>query len=570
VVKIARPSDLGLPDNFKDWRPGQLETIEAIAESNKNFYLLDAPTGSGKSIIGVGCWKRMADQYDVLDRMSDDEDAPRRQCVYITRTIQLQNQLIQEFPGMAKTMKGRSNYHCLLTPDKTSQAVMKVITGDGTANKETLTADQCRGSKNCPSSEECPYLVAKKAAIRSPLVVLNTAYFLAEANGPGQFSKARWLIVDEVDSLESELMNFVHLSVSGKQCVQYGIQSPEYCSNIHEWKSWADINIVKLRLTWNEMEKDLSLKDPNTWTNIEIKMQKQLTQLGNFIEKLQQFTQIVDDDWIIRKEDEKTTESYLRSRSTTRWTLKPVSVARYAYQYLWRHCQRTIGMSGTILDPAILAHDLGIEDYEYKRLDSPFPIENRPIYYEPVGRLNHANMEVTLPLLARKVQTIMETYPEDRILVHTTSYRVRDFLYANLPRARLMTHNSEDREDALEIFKNGNLPKVMLSPSFDRGVDLPAARFAKQVVIVCKIPYPDLSDPQVKARLEMPGGEKWYVIRTAQTLLQMTGRMTRNKNDFTDIYILDGSFMTLLQKTRGSLYKWWTDAIRWAGHPKKL
>jgi Rad3-related DNA helicase len=110
----------------------------------------------------------------------------------------------------------------------------------------------------------------------------------------------------------------------------------------------------------------------------------------------------------------------------------------------------------------------------------------------------------------------------------------------------------------------------MLSPSFDRGVDLPAARFAKQVVIVCKIPYPDLSDPQVKARLEMPGGEKWYVIRTAQTLLQMTGRMTRNKNDFTDIYILDGSFMTLLQKTRGSLYKWWTDAIRWAGHPKKL
>jgi Rad3-related DNA helicase len=556
---------------FKVERTKKEEDYYGFELNKDGLYLLDDFTithNSGKTVISIGSWKKMADPYDVLDRMDNGEDKPKRQCVYITRTKQLQTQIMNEFPGMAQTMKGRSNYRCLLTPGKNSQAVMKVMTGTGTANKEPLTADQCRGSSNCSQKDVCPYLLAKKRAVRSPLVVLNTAYFLAEANGPGQFSGARWLIVDEVDSLESELMNFVHLSVSDKQCTQYGIQSPVQCSNIHEWKSWADISLVKLRLTWQQMNLDLSCKDPNAWTNVEIKQQKQLTQLGNFIEKSQQFTQIVDDSWIIKQDDDKDADTGLRRRSQ-KWILKPATVSKYAYQYLWRHGQRSLGMSGTILDPKILAKDLGIGDYDYMRLDSPFPVENRPIYYEPVGRLNHSNMDASLPLLARKVQTIMDTYPEDRILVHTTSYRIRDFLYASLPRARLMTHNSDDREDALEIFKNGNLPKVMLSPSFDRGVDLPSARFAKQVVIVCKIPYPDLSDPQIKARLELPDGEQWYNIKTAQTLLQMTGRMTRSKTDFTDTYILDGAFMGLLQRTRGVLYKWWTDAIKWGGKPKK-
>ncbi|GAJ16294.1 unnamed protein product, partial [marine sediment metagenome] len=53
------------------------------------------------------------------------------------------------------------------------------------------------------------------------------------------------------------------------------------------------------------------------------------------------------------------------------------------------------------------------------------------------------------------------------------SYRLRDFLVKNLEQGKLITHTKWNREDKLEEFKDSPEPLVMLSPSFDRGVDLP-------------------------------------------------------------------------------------------------
>ena len=47
------PQELELPKKFKSWRGQQEEVIEQVVLSNKNLYLLDAPTGSGKSLIGI-------------------------------------------------------------------------------------------------------------------------------------------------------------------------------------------------------------------------------------------------------------------------------------------------------------------------------------------------------------------------------------------------------------------------------------------------------------------------------------------------------------------------------------
>jgi len=122
-----------------------------------------------------------------------------------------------------------------------------------------------------------------------------------------------------------------------------------------------------------------------------------------------------------------------------------------------------------------------------------------------------------------------------------------------------MTHDSDDREDKLREFKAALGPKVMISPSFDRGVDLPHE--ACRCVIICKVPYLNLSDDQTKARMEFPDGQRWYNLKAAQSIVQMSGRAVRSQDDFCDTWILDRQFGSLLARTRHVIPKWWQDAI---------
>ena len=82
-------------NNFKDrpWREYQEEAIEFVLESTKPIVVIDAPTGSGKGLIGM-CAGASFDEF-----------------VYLVSSKQLQSQLHQDFPEV-EIMKGRNNYAC--------------------------------------------------------------------------------------------------------------------------------------------------------------------------------------------------------------------------------------------------------------------------------------------------------------------------------------------------------------------------------------------------------------------------------------------------------------------------
>ena len=48
------PTDLGLPAKFTAWRRDQWDGIDRIISSTKRFVVICAPTGSGKTGIGLG------------------------------------------------------------------------------------------------------------------------------------------------------------------------------------------------------------------------------------------------------------------------------------------------------------------------------------------------------------------------------------------------------------------------------------------------------------------------------------------------------------------------------------
>ena len=53
-MKQLTPQMLGLPVKFQTWHDGQARLVKEIVNSDAYVYLLDAPAGTGKSIIGIG------------------------------------------------------------------------------------------------------------------------------------------------------------------------------------------------------------------------------------------------------------------------------------------------------------------------------------------------------------------------------------------------------------------------------------------------------------------------------------------------------------------------------------
>lgn len=512
-----KPSDLGLPKRFEVFRLRQLETAAKIATSAKFAFLLDAPTGVGKSLIAATVQRLM-----------------EKNICYVVTTKQLQDQLMHDFP-YARTVKGRNNYKCLKHPSLYPD----------------ISAEECNHTEAKPCSEHgsCPYILAKRAARGAPIAVLNTAYFLNEVNFVGMFSDYDLLVVDEFDTAEDQLMSFTELVITQRQLQRLDVPPPKYKTKFESWVEWANatLSITSKELAALEAVSD----DKSTWTPEDLAVLRRKKDLGRLVSKLRFFVKEVDKNWVWYPGED-------------RWSFKPVWVGKYAPGVLWKHAKKVLGMSATILDPRQVSANTGLlyEDrkYDYMQMPSPFPKEHRPVYIDPIANVTNKTMDVALPMLAKAIQSILDKHPDEKILIHTVSYKVRDYLTRKLASERFITHAIKDRASVLEAFKKSAKPLVLISPSMGRGVDLPDEEC--RVVIIAKCPYPDLGDPQIARRVHASkDGENWYIHKTVSSIIQMAGRGVRSETDYASTYILDSQFGRIYREYQAMFPVWFREAV---------
>ena len=227
---IPKLSELGLPEEFKEWRPEQVELLEAALEHEVT--LAEAPPGVGKTVVGVGLQKVLGTPV-----------------IYITPNKSLQYQLCKTIP-YARMVMGRSNYSCLLYSGR--------------------TAESCDNSKGDPCSyiDDCDYINARAAAEASPLAVLNSTYYLYAANYGKRF-RGGVLIVDEVDLLEKAILNFVNVQLSERSLLKIemmgGVVAP-LSDDVALWRSWATDTIAILR------KAKMSKEDEAYWSRLSMKL----------------------------------------------------------------------------------------------------------------------------------------------------------------------------------------------------------------------------------------------------------------------------------------------------------
>jgi ATP-dependent DNA helicase DinG len=567
----ASPTDYGLPDWVTDIREPQRQAVDEILNAYREgarVVFLDGPTGSGKTLIAE------------LVRLS----LVRSKGLYIATTRALQDQFAKDFT-YARVLKGRSNYPTLDAPELFDDRFHPLSAADCLTSVELLPA--CDGCPKVPSLERephcfnchpfdrCPYQVARTEALEGQLAVTNTAYFITEANGPGRFSDASGagnpdpfslVVVDEADTLEQQLMSFVDIEVSATNVRRWNLGQPVKVSVAQSWHEWVVEAVRKMKSTVAGLDTAARANPSDRKRITELKRARGL--LGNLMRLDEAFNEPeTHPAWVYDP----------KQHHDGKVVFRPVTVEDYGAKCLWEHAGHWLLMSASLISTQEMAESTGLtlmDGWSWRTVSMPsnFPVENRPVRIIPGPAVSARTREESEPVIAELVAEVGRLHPEDRILVHTVSYRLAEVFFDCLRRdaelrGRLVQYSSGKEKDAALSWYINTPGAIMLAPSLDRGTDLPEDLCRVQVI--AKVPFLFL-DAQTSARLYGTGqaGQLWYDVATIRTLVQMTGRGIRSETDHAETFILDGQFMKLWNKRRMMFPAWWREAVDFSGTPE--
>lgn len=513
-------------------RPEQEQAIEAalkaFLENDKKFFILEAGTGVGKSAIGLTLARVLN------ERLSHTEEFARGSYFLTTQRV-LQEQYENDFGhpnGKMTSVYSSKNYQCEYHKKndcRTSQQMLR------TEDKSSRFFKKC--------TADCLYKREKKLFLESPESVTNFPYFIMESTYSGKITPRNFLVVDEAHNAESVLTKFVEISVSQYFCDKVvKCKWPGKITPVAFYKWLRDVYNPKLQkqiLYFEQQLENLGLKSRvKDLAAIALKYDMLKSHSNKLTLFLEDYS---SDNWVMEVgETEK--------RGYVRVTYRAIDVSKYAETYLFRMGRKVLLMSATILNAKGFAKSMGIaeDDYDSISIASPFPVENRPIIHANIGSFSAKVIDFTLPRAKDAVKAILAEHKGEKGIIHCHTYKIANYLKRTVRSKRILTHNSDNRDEILHKHITSKEPTVLLTPSMTEGVDLKgdASRFQ----IIVKVPYPYLGDPIIRKRMNK--NEKWYPMQTAMTIVQAYGRSVRSMDDSAVTYILDSDWKRFYRQNK--------------------
>lgn len=511
----------------------EIATDLARLLSRNRVVFLQAPTGSGKTLIANLTQRKMQ----------------ARRMIYTCTTKSLQDQVVRDF-DYGRVLKGRTNYPTLLGE----------VDELGITSSDYITAADCTwNGEFCAWCDErrpdCPYVMARDYAVNSQMAILNTSYLLTDYHGPQRFTYRELNVIDEADELEHELLNHAELRITPSRMRKLRLDPPEFKTKAATWQSWLTDKAIPAA-------KDYLFGLPSIRNSASIEDIRENKFSEGLLSKLTLVARQMDDSrWVYGgyKEEERNV------------VFQPVFVKDMGERLIWNNGLKFLLMSATILSPDVMATELGIPpgDYEWIEIPSEFPVENRPVYVVPIADMSRNYIETSTPVMGDAIARMLERHPDDRVLVHTVSYKLardlKDHLKrhptapTDLSRRPIFTYTeSREREYILNQYK-ATPGAVLFAPSMSRGIDLPDDLCRVQAI--AKIPFPNLGDERVKARLYSRGGQGWYTAQTIRTIVQSVGRAVRHRGDHAVTYIFDKQFGNVWSGYSNMFPKYFRDAL---------
>lgn len=519
---------------YPEIREAQIKSIDfvldAFLKSKKRFVILEAGTGVGKSAIGYTVAR-------YLDGLPKKEGSKFNNGSYFLTTQKiLQEQYVKDYGSGARKMcsiKSSTNYRCSYNKKNSCAEGQRLL---------KLSDKKSSFFKSCTFN--CKYKKTKEDFINSREGVSNFSYFLAETYYSGKLEPRELLVIDEAHNCDMQLSKFVEMSISERFCAQVlNLKFPIDLSQSKTFNWVKEVYEPKLQLHVSHLESILE-NHSNLRSKLEqfVNLSQKYEMLDKHICKVHRFLEIYQkDNWVMN-----VVESNIQKSKKIEF--KPVCVAPYSEDILFKNGEKILMMSATILDYEGFCETLGIslEDTEFISIPSPFPPENKPIIYSGIGKMSSSHIENTLPKMVVAIKEILNQHKNEKGIIHCNSYKIANFLKNNIKNSRLLIHNSENRDKILDKHRKADRPTVLISPSMSEGVDLKGdlSRFQ----IICKVPYPYLGDKLI--RKKMNKWKWWYSLQTAKTIVQSIGRSIRSKEDYAVTYILDSDWGYFFNKNK--------------------
>jgi Rad3-related DNA helicase len=491
------------PERWENSQQSVFEEVVARFDEGNRIVLLDNPCGGGKSLLA----------YMVHQAVSESS-------YYLVGTKGLQDQ-IERTLGLP-VIKGRANYIPNGVDNPTGHYTEPTCSDCDYDNR----TDMC---SYCTKPAFCPYSSAKELAAMHPLPCANYSYALGEWTSPRSTFRDRQLVIcDESDTIIDQLKSFVSVDISPRMQQRLHLSPPARKTVESAWEEWFDYAIPHISA---ERTKIIGKTLENR--RLRERYARLLDKLTFISENLEGWVYEYERDYI---------------------SFKPVTVNMLANQYLWKHGEKFLLMTGSGGSPEQDMKDLGFEGaWAPVFAPSTFDKSRRPIYLCPSARMTKKTEVTEMPKMAQAFLATIDMYPDSKILVHTHSYALTKTLLnayedwyddqgydVSLSEGRRVFAylSGEEKNIALAAFdKIENA--VLLAPSLDRGYDNPDI----DVCIITKVPSPYLGSKQVSKRLrEYTDGEAWYANETIKSLVQMYGRVMRSEEDQGITIILDSMF----------------------------
>lgn len=535
TVQVQKSQDWRKFFPFQVVRKEQESAIEfALKEfaAGKRFVVCELGTGVGKSAIGLTIARAVCSESN-------------GNAYFLTTQKILQDQYVNDFPTM-KSIKSKSNYVCNF---KTHQNCAE---SDEQLKIESPASDfygACGGDGCKYKKEKQLYMTAKESITNFPFFLADTKYAKAYPRDI--------LVIDEGHNIVTELSKFVEVILSEYFCkTVLNIEFPPVDSTEKKVIKWfKEVYAPKLSLYVKDVETAVEkiVKGKNDAQSLTLI--KRLEILKQHMSKTLMFLSIYDEDnWIMNEIAPR------NSREMRKYEFKPIDISPFCEEYLFRMGKKVLIMSATILNQEGFCESVGIpkDNVGMIRIGSPFPVENRPIVYIPVGKMGKDTIDETLPKLRLAIEELINLHKNEKGIIHCHTYRIARYLKENIVTNRFLIHGSNDREEILDIHLKSPKPTILLTPSMSEGVDLKgdASRFQ----IICKIPYPFLGDKITKKRMRK--WKWWYPMQTAKTLIQSIGRSVRSMDDHAVSYILDEDWSTFFGKHREFFSEEFTEALK--------
>ena len=514
------PSELGLP--YPNWREGQVDAIKWIENNNwlrsqddKNVKVIEAPTGTGKTGLILA-----------LSAMNPDLRILVL-CATKLEQEQYENNITPYYQGFA-SIKGRNNFHCKLENDFASDTCDQSFCYDIHVDQAKCTLGT---DFKCPIKDECSYFKQIEDIQEKNIVVTNYAYGLTMLNYvTGKLGEFDVIVEDEGHVLDAMMERFIEVKISRKHLYDIcGLDLPSY-NSINHWKEWCE----DYEDTIKNRNHQVHTVTPENMDIHQIRVAKRSEAIVNSVNSIKH----MNPDWIVEPNESEV-------------PFMPVWVREDSKRVLFQHADKHIIMSGTIPSEKELAKKVGVveNDFEFHRMPYVYPAENRQIVIKPIAPMSAKYIDINLPLMASAIDDIIGSNLDKKILIHTVNYKIAHYLEENsIYENYMFTHSSKDRIEVLNTFKEAQAPAVLISPSFDKAVDLPDKEC--ELIIVAKVPFPYLGTKVMRKRVKQNGG--YYDNETLSTLIQMSGRGVRSETDVCPTIILDSNIVRFLNKCRAS------------------